>query len=194
MPLVIEAEHLKPYKIMAIDPGSNFLGVSIFGLNYDLSINSVYSRTLDVSGLPESINSNPDIQSERTSKLLKIENEISRILMYENPLAVICEAPFYNRLRPGAFEPLVQVISVINNSIIRYDSNIPFISIEPSVVKKAVGAGYICGKEEMKEAVFKIQEIIAVLTVDYNRLDEHSIDSIAVGYAFISNERNRKGK
>ncbi len=189
MPLIIPKEHLVPYKIVAIDPGSNFLGLSVLEIDPNCSILSIVSQTLNVESLVESAFENRDIQSNRVNKQLKIETELYRIFTYYKPLLVICESPFYNRLRPGAFAPLVEVLSAIQRTVINYNQLVPFTTVEPSVIKKSIGAGHICGKEEVKAALMATPEILNALTTNLNYLDEHAIDSIAVGYTYVLQQR-----
>jgi hypothetical protein len=55
------------------------------------------------------------------------------------------------------------------------------------VVKKAVGAAMSSNKGSVKDAVIANALLMSVLKTDIHSLDEHAIDSIAVGYAFLKN-------
>ena len=77
---------------------------------------------------------------------------------------------------------------VVNN----YNPNIMFFTISPLEVKKSVRSKY--KKEEVRTAISQIPELTDILPTDYISYDEHSIDSIAVGYSFLTliNERRQK--
>jgi Holliday junction resolvasome RuvABC endonuclease subunit len=190
MSLAIPDSYSNRYNILSIDPGSNYLGIAIITINpTNNTIINIYAFSIAVEHLLITEYHQDDIDNNRHNKMSKIKNEILRILDFYKPLAVICETPFFNRLRPGAFAPLVEVLYVLKDSVLLYNSLVPFITAEPSIIKKAIGAGHICGKDEVKETLYKNKEIQDVLANDFNLLDEHAIDAIAVGYTYFKSNR-----
>lgn len=179
-------EHFKIYKIVSIDPGLNNLGIAIFDLDYSTrtivrieAFTLVNEKLQDDSGLDE------ETHSERSIKLMKLRNVIQELMYNIRPCMVACESPFYSSFRPTAYAALVEVIRMIQLAIIDFNVNIPFYQVEPLLVKKHIGAGMTKGKIDVKLAVNNKPELMNVLVNDINRLDEHSIDAIAVGYTFL---------
>ena len=178
------------YKVLGIDPGLNNTGIAIFTIdcvsNSILNIDAftlINDKLSDYTGLDE------EQYTERTIKLYKLQEAVNHVLAFNNPIAVGCEAPFYNRFRPMAYGALLEVVNNIFASIIKYNPNILFHLLEPLLVKKIVGAGFMKGKISVKESVAKIPELVNVTSQDLNTLDEHSIDAIAVGYSMLKTYR-----
>ena len=69
------------------------------------------------------------------------------------------ESPFYNRLRPGAFGPLNEILFSIRQAVAEYDSWLQLDLVPPSNVKQALGAKGNCGKPEMIEALLSNKNI-----------------------------------
>lgn len=195
MPLVTP-DYFNQYKIIALDPGLNNTGVSIFTMKNDFvkdaydNLISIESFTLINHKLPYPNFMDDDTHDERFQKLHRMYQALNLVFAQYGPMEVVCEAPFFNRLRPTAFAPLVQVIEYIKLALFNYNPNINFKLIEPLLVKKRVGAGYVNGKFDMKVAVSNNQEIISKLITSWNLLDEHAIDSIAIGYGYLKAKEN----
>lgn len=168
------------YKIIGIDPGTESMGISIFQIDLNtLDIVDIKSKTYFSSKLPRYINTEL-IHGERIQKLSNIKYNLINILNIEKPNLVTCESPFINMKRPGAFAALNEVVSTIRNTIIEYDVQLNFILVEPSNVKKAVGAPGNCDKETIKKICKN--NIIFNNLINIDMLDEHSIDSMCVAY------------
>lgn len=93
-----------------------------------------------------------------------------------------------NRLQPSAYGPLVAVMTLIQDALISYAPGVPFMVIQPQQGKKGVGVAGIKGKGVMREAVKGIPVLIEALKRGnclLDELDEHAIDSIAVGYTCL---------
>ena len=185
MSLAIPESYRAPYNIVSIDPGSNFLGIAVTTL--DPVTNTILNITAFTIVVEYLIHTDytRSIENIRPSKMSKIRHEMLKILDYYNPKVVVCESPFFNRLRPGAFAPLVETLYVLQSAVLEYDSTVPFMPVEPSVIKKAIGAGHICGKDEVKTVIGRNLEIQNALTTPYVTLDEHSIDAVAIGYTYL---------
>lgn len=179
------------YNIVSIDPGLNNLGIAIFNMKSTTSsdlfndVNTIEAFTLKNDKLKDPAYITNDICSDRYIKLAKIQEAMNYILNRYRPNQVLCESPFFNRLRPSAYASLVEVINTIQYCIYQYNTNVYFKTVEPLLVKKRVGAGYVNGKQDMKTAIMNKPEIISKLKNDVNLLDEHAIDAIAIGYGYL---------
>jgi Holliday junction resolvasome RuvABC endonuclease subunit len=187
MPLIVPDRYPAQFKFMAVDPGTNFLGISVFTIQTNtLEIVSIESSTMVSEYLFDPYSLSSSHYTERFQKFLKIKFDFLKRLEFYNPLAVICEAPFYNRLRPTAFAPLAELLQGLRIQTHEFDSSIYFYIAEPSVVKKSIGAGHISGKDEVRAAILKHPEVCQKTTIPIDLLDEHAIDSLAVGLTYLN--------
>jgi len=182
------------YNILAIDPGLNNTGVAVYTINENYEsnlinkISNIEVFTFITKKLLSSENINLDIHTERLEKLIALKQAMQYTLNIYKPVLVVCESPFFNSLRPSAYSSLVETISYIQSSIFEYNPNIYFTTVEPLLVKKRVGAGYVNGKHDMRVAVTQNTELQYILrNIDITMLDEHSIDAVAIGYGFLKN-------
>lgn len=179
-------ESFNVFRIMGIDPGLNNLGIALFDINYsDKSIARIEAFTLVNDKLKDETGLDLESHTNRTIKLMKLRNSLLNIVSNNNPYAVACESPFYSSFRPTAYAALVEVIRIIHMTIIEYNANTRFQTVEPLLVKKHIGAGMETGKLDVKKAVSLKPELMSVLVNDLDNLDEHSIDAIAVAYTFL---------
>lgn len=194
MSLIIP-DSFKHYVLVGIDPGLNTTGISKFIIDfYTNNILHIEAFTITNDKLLDTTSLYDNIYSDRLLKLYKLKEALTRIVSIINPCLIACESPFYNRFRPMAYGSLLETVRIIHSAVMEYNINIPFTMVEPLLVKKVIGAGMMKGKVDVKLAVNNRPELISVLTNDINTLDEHSIDAIAVGYAYynkyIVNQRN----
>jgi len=174
------------YKILGIDPGLNNTGLAIFDIDYATrSILSIETITLVNEKLLDRNELNPETSMERISKLYRLKNAFKEMLQHISPCIVACESPFYNRFRPSAYSSLIETICYLHTAVIELNPNIIFETIEPLLVKKIVGAGATKGKVDVKHSVISNHVLISALKQNIELLDEHSIDAIAVGYAYL---------
>lgn len=172
---------------MSIDPGLNNCGVCIYDIEYKTNrVISIYAFTLVIEKVKDLSGLDIESFSERVVKLYKLKEILKSVLLTYSPSFVVCESPFFNRFRPTAYSALVEVLSVIRSSVIEYNSNISFNTLEPLLIKKIVGAGMMKGKLDVKQAVSQNKFIMERLIVDLNTLDEHAIDAIAIGFSFLN--------
>ena len=190
MSLHIPEKYKEPYRILSIDPGSNSLGVASLTIDpvSELIIN-IQAFTVHVEYLYKTDYCESDEDNPRINRMLKIQYEISKILDFYRPKLVVCESPFFNRLRPGAFAPLVEVMHTLRLAVLNYGCLVPFYTIEPSIIKKAVGASHIGDKNAVNKAVKEIDEIVVATPFSLDLLDEHAIDAIAIGYSYQNWQR-----
>lgn len=173
--------------IVAIDPSSNCTGVAIFKLdNTTGDILSIEADTIEVSKLIYDP-AVEELHSDKMSRLMKLQHKFVQILDEYNPHVVVVEGCFFNPTRPNAFKSLSEVISLLHISSIEHNKNIPFITISPKTIKQSLNSLVITdkGKDIIKECIKNIPEIYNLVSNFIDNLDNHGIDAIAVGYAFI---------
>lgn len=169
------------YKLIGIDPGSN-MGISILELDSNYSPLALTAFTIKAN---INLNTIPDLETLHTARYFRLKNQRLRLLnlfLINDPIAVACETPYFNSRMPTAFSSLVETLSTIKQSLIDYNEFMELYGIDPSTIKKNVGANGIAKKESIKEAVSKL-DIVKLLDKDIERLDEHSIDAIAIVYS-----------
>lgn len=172
--------------IMAIDPGLNNTGIAIYTFDFKAhEIVQIQTFLLNVDRLVNHTGFNEETVSERTVKLHKIAGAMKYLLEQFNPYFVVSESPFYNPRMPGAYGALLEVLNTIRTTVLDYNHNIVFSTIEPRVIKKTVGAVATEGKLAVKEAVKRIPDIMSKLMDDIEPMDEHRVDATAVGYTFL---------
>lgn len=182
-------EYYSNFNILAIDPGLNNTGVAVYNCSYNLeNINGISAFSLNTDKINEIDSADPFYHTERVLKLARMKQAMDSILLQLNPCLIICESPFFNRLRPSAYQALVQVITIFQQSALDYNPNVPFCFIEPLLVKKKIGAGFTSGKESVKDMVSKNDYLMEKLVVDLDGLDEHAIDAIAIAYGYIKSK------
>jgi Holliday junction resolvasome RuvABC endonuclease subunit len=181
------------YNILAIDPGINNTGISIFSMSLQEGryvIKNIISSTIITNKLNNNTGLYQELHSERQIKLFKLKEELDNILVEHNPSIVICESPFYNRLTPSAYGSIVETIAMLRYSVTNFSINIPFITIEPLLIKKTIGSTLTKDKSSVLNAIKQIPNITN--SINYiDSLDEHAIDSIAIGYTYILNNLNK---
>lgn len=177
--------------IMAIDPGSNMLGFSIFTISVpELEIVHIEPISINLG-----VTENEDALRTNLLYRLQMLNQVFiNTINHYQPRIIVSEAGFINMARPAAVIPLAQAISTMQVAAYNYDPMIKFFTIPPSVIKSAVGAKHVRGgdtKIEMLKAVCKIPEITN--HVDPRYFTEHVTDSIAINYTLLQTLRTDGG-
>jgi len=168
------------FNIIGIDPGSN-MGVSILTLDQSLNITGLEVLTIKAN---INLNVDQDLVDLHTARFYRLKEQKKRLInlfMVNMPIIVACESPYFNSRMPTAFESLVEMISNIKTALTEYNDFMELFKIDPSTIKKTVGANGIAKKEAIKLAVGKLNMVKTYIN-DFDDLDEHSIDSIAVVY------------
>lgn len=168
--------------IVGIDPGSTKLGVSIIYFDIlTLELISCESYTFDANKL-NGLDWLTLSHTDRVHRLFKHKENLLNIFRRCNPICVTVESPFINMKRPQAFGALTEVFFCIRQAVIEYDVWCGFYSVEPSNVKRAVGAMGNADKQAVKSALIQINELMNKSVQPLDTLDEHSIDALAVAY------------
>lgn len=168
--------------ILAVDPGINNCGLSVLDLESDF----VVTETWLVKNARKFTDDEKIVETKfgnRTVKVLAIINKIKELLeTYPIIDKIIIEAPFYNALTPMAYGSLLEVIFSIKYLVI-VPMNMDMKLIEPLLVKKLFSGQHIAKKEVMKQFLIKKRDNGDIkFTGDIEKLSEHEIDSVAVGY------------
>lgn len=168
-----------------IDPGSQHLGLCALTLCWDdLSIIGIEAQTLHAplhTGLLE-----PNDPLNRDGRIRYTCGQLMRLFEQYRPWLVCCESPFYNRFRPSAYAALVDCVCHIRQTVHDYDPSLRYLTYEPAVIKKAVGAKGHGTKQVVKDCLSAIDEVASQFDATvWASLDEHSIDAIAVAYTHV---------
>ena len=175
--------------VISIDPGSNDLGCSV--TYYDLStlsIISIESIHIKVSKLV------PDYSmlashGDRKSRYSTLKKTLTRLIEYHSPVAVVSEAPFFNRFTPLAYGTLTEVVAIVKEAVLSVNPYTPMRTYPPMTVKKAIGAKKYVGKNPVLDAVLNNEEIMKAMVNNVHYCTPDEVDSIAVGYAYLEEQR-----
>lgn len=178
------------FTIVGLDPGTHNLGIG--ALHVDIRtfvIRSFEAYTLVATKLMSDDDLVVTNHGHTFARVEALTEEIVRYLTKLRPSSVACENAFFNRLRPGAFEPLLMSINGVRQAVLQYNRFMPFHLIEASVIKNAVGAKGGANKVPVLEGIKKIAEFNVPTTTPLDKLSEHAVDGIAIAYARLKQMR-----
>lgn len=169
-------------RVMSLDPGSDTMGMSI--LDYEYATGNIY--VIESFTHHGSIMMRKDeelIYGSMQARLFAHQRNLIRLIQLWDVDVVVSESAYFKRF-PLPFAVLIQVVdNIINAARI---TKRPYYGIDPSTIKKSVGAhASKHNKDEVKEKLLTIPNMIFQQRIPFEFLDEHSSDSIAVGYCFI---------
>ncbi len=132
-----------------------------------------------------------DTHSERAMRMRELAWMLGGALQYFMPVAVACEAPFFNPGRPNAYQVLVEAMKTIENTVYQWDPCKPLYRIETSVAKAAVAPHDKNLKDTLKTIKDSKEKVEFCVRhhpelsgfVDTQLHDEHGIDAAVVAYA-----------
>lgn len=174
--------------IIAIDPGTNNLGLTVMTMNYiTMKVVKVNSITITIKNnllLPD----DEENYGSRQAKLNYLTSVVIDAVIKYDAITLVSEGPFYNMRRPGAFAPLVELLQQIKVELYKIRPLVKFVVYEPSTVKQGVGAKGNADKDGVKIALEKLVRDLKIIDMDLlNKMDEHSVDSIAVAMTHYKN-------
>ncbi len=172
--------------VISIDPGINHCGFTI--AKVDRESKKILSTETDTIHVRDKhLNKNTvNLFGARQAKIDYINDLLSSHIEVHAPIALIIESPFYNFRRPAAFMPLIELLYQLKMTLREKSPHALLYLHAPSTVKKIIGAPAHCHKEEVKEAVISMKEEFNYQGLTpIEDLDEHSIDSLAVLYAYV---------
>lgn len=182
--LPIPTDPNNTFHIVGIDPGTTMLGVSLLKVDItSLKILSSEAWTLNAERLMGQYQWTELMHGARTCRIHALHLELLKIFNYYNPLLIVSEAPFINGRFPQAGIALTEVLSAIRQAVIAYDQWKSLYIVPPSSVKNAVRAPGNANKDVMKQRLLELTELNYIGEVPMIKLDEHSIDALAVAYS-----------
>lgn len=170
-------------RIMGVDPGTENLGMSLGICDFSTPAYKVeQATTFNIKSIIHK--SNPYLV-EHQSRNIAMYTAVYR-LVYQavhdlQPDLVICESPYMDRRFPLSYMLLSLCVQAVQQAVKDYSVFIQFETIDPASAKMGVGAkGNSGDKDKMRNAVLSTSNIVS--SFDLKLLDEHAIDSIAIGY------------
>lgn len=175
----------KAFTILSIDPGTSCTGISILKISEGQTVHVHHVETIKAERRALRYVFVNGIHGARYAKILAVADRIAEMLEIYKPDVVVSESPYMGRFAQS-FGALTELLAEIRNRLFIYDPSMFLNTLEPSVVKKHLGVKGTSGdKNEMSAAVLK--QLLSYSTyINPVELDEHSIDSIAVGLCFLS--------
>lgn len=172
-------------RLSSIDPGSNHCGVARYSVDaHTREIISCSARTIRVDSLKNDTGLLEDYTSPLVMKYYKLRNEILREFKDHDTTHVAYEGPFSNYMSPGAFGPLVSVMTMVRDAAHCHQPFMPFMVFQPTLVKKSVNKANSRDKDDMLEALKGLTIITGVLETDIDSLDNNGVDALLVGYTY----------
>lgn len=170
----------EPLRVLSIDPGSYNTGVSQWHWDFESpQFELVESFTLKFPDSDKRYCKVREMGTDRIARLYHLDDSLTDIIEEFRPHLVICESNYKGRFA-DAYATLVECVAVIRNVLYRYDPTMPLLQVDPMTAKKAAGVvGKFKDKTDVTRALKKRTEIR--WGVDIDTLDEHSVDSVAVG-------------
>jgi len=166
--------------ILAIDPGTTTIGVSIFTINViDYSIVAIETILVDTSIRLVS----SDTASDLLLRLERLYHRVVELINYYKPYIVSLENGFINRLRPAAYGPLSQSIMAIELAVRNTNPYIKIFKFAPKTIKKVTTTAGTAGKNDMLAGIKTIPEISNKINPDL--ISEHEVDSLGVNYTML---------
>ena len=165
------------FRVLGIDPGTNHTGFAIVDHDFDTQeTNVVTAFTIDRIYLLQQKPWLVETYGERETAVLGYADVFRWLLDTYSPDAVITEAPFMGRF-PKAFAALVELVTSFRNTSMTWDCTIAFQTVQPTAVKKSVGAVVSRDKNDMRNAMLAANLLSDILLED---LDEHAVDAVCV--------------
>ena len=168
--------------LISIDPGVNNCGISVLDITSTPEVKDVVL----VKNARKFTEDEKVVEAKHGPRVVKVLAILAQLeslyAKYPEVDTIVVEAPFYNALTPSAFGSLLEVISAIRyNFVLKHD--LQYKAIEPMLIKKMFTTKAMASKELIKQyLVAKIAEKSIIVHADPEKLSEHEIDAIAIGY------------
>jgi len=169
--------------LVGIDPGTTFLG---FGVLYfdPVTLRLAHASSELLRG--EKLALDPwyiSTHGPRASRVQAMRDRLCALFQMLRPLAVSAEGNFMNPHRPQAYGALVESVACIHQALQAVNYYQPLYMFEPSVVKKAVGAGGAADKEGVNKALHTLGlDQIYRAHISLQCASEHETDALAIAY------------
>lgn len=178
-------------RILSIDPGGTTAGFCI--TDYDEVNDACYimdAFTVHLDKLVKQQYSNElNFYGEKITKLFALKDVTQKVLSTWQPYYIVSEGPYLGSF-VTAFASLTSCVCAIRFAVREYSSYKDLTVIDPATVKKAIGVSGKSGdKELVRLAIAKRPLFYTDITLD--KIDEHSVDAIAVGQWYIDTHIRR---
>ena len=172
------------FTIVSIDPGSTFLGVGIIKVDAaSMEIESSTAFTLNGAKLSSEDDWIMETHGDRVARILSLEIELLRIFRSVRPNFICSESPFINTKFPASGLALTEVMWGIRSAVMKYDQWVILETLPPSNVKQAIGCKGNAVKDDMLAKIVSMKNKFKYIgKMPIEKLDEHSVDALAVGY------------
>lgn len=180
---------LSQFTVLSLDPGTSRLGTCITEMSMQhQSVNLIDVRTAYIDRYTrEPWDVIAQTHGDRVAKLMAIEHTVHRLCRIHDVDVVVSEAPYMGRF-VTAYGALIECITYARMGVMRFDQSTPFITIDPTTVKRLNGV--IINKKnkgdksKMSEVIGLNTDLIYPKSIALSKLDEHSIDAIGVAIAY----------
>ena len=169
-------------KVACLDPGTDTMGVSLLTLDLVTGQRGcTFSYTFHAANWIDPNSFTYQFQGARYARLERHHFALREFFSELQPHIIVSEAPFLGRF-PQSYAALLDCIATIRNTVADYDPTMPLEMVDPPSAKKAVGVNPRgAQKDDVRRAVLKLP-IAWAKGIDPCNLEEHAIDSIAVGW------------
>jgi len=173
--------------ILGVDPGSNHIGIAIFGINNNGEIVNIETEDITAEGISSSVPFHKPIHY----KLKFISNAFKKVLYKYNPKLICFESGFINPSRMGSIIPLTKALAVMELAAIEMDSKPFIVYLAPQEAKRKIGADFKLKKDGVVIALTNIDEVFN--HIDPHTVSEHVADAIMLGYVVVRDMLNNMG-
>nr|DAP96957.1 MAG TPA: RuvC [Caudoviricetes sp.] len=168
------------FRIIGIDPGTVNLGICILDIDpYTYQFQDIKAYTVIARRLPYFDIQTALTHGETTARIHAYQHYLYQLFQDQHPSIVACEEPFYHRLHPGSYKPLVALLTHIQQALYQYNPYLPITLMSPLSVKKAVNAQGSKDKDAVRQGLLHYQPF-SLSESFLNVLDEHAVDACAV--------------
>ena len=182
------------YRVLTFDPGAN-LGITVsegdMGLTY---LKPIHTETVDLNKWMKILH--PEIEElygARFARIYTLRDVVQNVMHRLQPDFMAHENAFMMIRRVTAGITLAEYVLIMRMCAYEYDPAMPIFGFAPFEIKSAVKIkGKLSGNKTLVSDALKKLPDLDLSEIDFESLDEHSVDSIAIGYCFMS--KNRKGK
>ena len=171
------------YRYIALDPGTDTLGVAVFDLDLATGIARIpWVSTLRASRSNHFNDYAATLHGDRYARLNAHHARLVELFQQFQPQLIASESPYMGRF-PQAYAALVECMQIIQSAVTQYDYGLSVLTVEPTAAKKAVGVlKRGSNKDLVRDLVLAKPELQFIGGVNPYTLDEHSTDALAVGY------------
>lgn len=178
---------METFNIVAVDPGTTTIGVSVYTINVkDLSIVNIESVLINTAIRFKE----EDLTKDLLVRLDRLYNRMMELIRHYDPKILSIEAGFINRLRPAAYGPLSQSIMAIELAARTINPLIKIFKFAPKTIKKVTTRGGAADKDDVLLGVLAIPEITR--HINPYTVSEHEVDSLAINYTMLDYIRNNE--